>query len=90
MSGLLQSILRQRACCRTWDMEDPASLAWLPEAHLLESLVSMEAVMEIQILFDHEAERRKKVEQHEVRSMYMNKYSKNYRPHVKKFMIEMD
>jgi hypothetical protein len=52
--------------------------------------VSMEAVMEIQILFDHEAERRKKVEQHEVRSMYMNKYSKNYRTHVKKFMIEMD
>jgi uncharacterized protein YnzC (UPF0291/DUF896 family) len=50
----------------------------------------MEAVIEIQILFDHEAERRKKVEQHEVRSMYMNKYSKNYRTHVKKFMIEMD
>jgi hypothetical protein len=22
--------------------------------------------------------------------MYMNKYSKNYRTHVKKFMIEMD
>jgi hypothetical protein len=40
MLGLPQSILRQRACCRTWDMEDPASLAWLPEAHLLESLQS--------------------------------------------------
>jgi hypothetical protein len=52
--------------------------------------VSMEAVIDIQILFDHEVERRKKVEQHEVRSMYMNKYSKNYRTHVKKFMIEMD